>query len=170
MKKKRSWFVTKKHSQRKPEKQSGETRSAEKKPSCERWREGALPHEESTDGTGREGGGVRARLHRSLLQSPPSVMWALHPSGNPSSRPSDNVSSGLSRNCCPLPSGHTSAHPLLPHLPSPSPATPVVAPSGNTCDLPRVMPVLSPPAIPALALFRDSCALPSSHHRCKESC
>ena len=96
-------------------------------------------------------------------------MPALDPSGNGSCRPSNNASSLLSRNFCALLSGHTSAHPLQPHLPSPPPVTLVLAPSGNACDLPRVMPALAPPAIPPLSLFRDSCGLlrpGSDRHEC----
>ena len=97
-------------------------------------------------------------------------MPALVPSGKGSSRPSDNASSRLSRNCCALPSSHTSAHPLRPRLPSPHPVTPVLAPSGNACDLPPVMPALAPPALPALALSRDSCALPFCHGGDRHAC
>ena len=87
-------------------------------------REQAIPDEESAGVTGGESGGVSALLLRSRLQSPPPVMPALDPSGNTSSRPSDNASSHLSRNYCGLPSGRTSAHPLRPRLPSPPPVTP----------------------------------------------
>ena len=127
------------------------------KNSCERWPEEALPDEENADVTGRESGGVRARLLRLGLQSAPAVMLALDPSGNASAR--------LSRNCCALLSGHTSSPALHPHLPLPPPATPVPAPSGNACDLLRVIPALTSPVIRALSLFLDSCVLPSGCSR-----
>ena len=122
--------------------------------SCERGREQALPDEESTGITGGESGGVSTRLNRSRLQSPPPVMPALDPSGNASSRSSDNASSRLSRNCRAPPSGHTSARPLRSRQPSPPP----------------VIPALAPLAMPALALSRDSCTLPSGHGSDHHTC
>ena len=77
---------------------------------------------------------------------------ALDPSGNPSSGPSDTSSSRLSRNCCALPSGHTSTHPPGPRQLSPPQVIPVLAAYSNPGDLPPVLTALAPPAMPALAL------------------
>ena len=137
--------------------------------SCKRGRERALPDKESAGVTGGESAGVSALLLRSLLQSPPPVMPVLDPSTN-ASRPSDNSSSRISRNCWALPSGHTSAHPLRPRQPSPPPVIPVLAPSSNPCDLPPVFAALAPPAMPALALSRGSFAFPSGHGSDRHAC
>ena len=138
--------------------------------SCGSGREQPLPDEESAGVTGGESGGVSARLLRSRLRSLAPVMPALHPSSNDASRPSDNASSRLSRNCCAPPSGHTSARPLRSRLPLPPPVTPVLSPSGNACDCPPVTPALAPAAMPALALSRDFCALLSGHASARHAC
>ena len=89
-------------------------------------------------------------------------MRALDPSGN-TTRPSDNSSSRLSRNCCTLPSGHTSAHPLRPRQPSPPPVTLSSAPFPNASALPKVV-VHSWPLTPAAASSSNASARPLPQH------
>ena len=58
---------------------------------------------------------------------------------------------------------HTSGRPLRSRLPSPPALTLVLAPYGSACAPPPATPAFAPPATLALALARDSGALPSGH-------